>query len=175
MPKLGKPHLIGSFILLAGSIVYNVYVFTKPRGAELPNRREMPTQGTRVAAAPSPGPSGVPAVQVDPIEIPPPPSVDLTAEPTFERDPFVRPGERRETGTQTSAGVSLSSAPVVRSILFSPQRRLALVDGRVVGIGDELPSGVVADIVRDAVIIRLPSGELQRWPLKRPLGLERAK
>lgn len=168
--KLGKPHLVGAVLLLAGSIAYNVWVFSTPRssreaGATAPLMATGDEAATATAGARSPQ-------QIDPLEIPAPPVVDLQAAPAFARDPFMRAFEPPPAAPAASAAAP-PAAPVVRSILFSQARRLAIVDGRIVGVGDAAAGGTVVEIARDAVMVRLPSGEVQRLALKGPM--ERTK
>jgi hypothetical protein len=60
------------------------------------------------------------------------------------------------------------NAPVVRSILFSPDRRVALIDGRLVSEGDRVDGGIVAEIGTEAVIVQAASGARHTLPLARP-------
>jgi hypothetical protein len=39
-------------------------------------------------------------------------------------------------------------------ILYSPERKLAIVDGRIVGIGDEVKGAVIVDITQSTVLLR---------------------
>ena len=59
-------------------------------------------------------------------------------------------------------------APVVSSILISDGRRLARVDGHIVGPGDRLPAGTVQSIEPDAVIFAGPDGQSRRVEIARP-------
>jgi hypothetical protein len=59
-------------------------------------------------------------------------------------------------------------APVVSSILISDGRRLARVDGRIVGPGDRLPAGIVQSIEPDAVVFAGPDGRSRRVEIARP-------
>jgi hypothetical protein len=47
---------------------------------------------------------------------------------------------------------------VVSSILYSASRRLAIVDGRIVGVGDAVGNYRIVEIERDAVVLAVPSG-----------------
>lgn len=60
--------------------------------------------------------------------------------------------------------------PVVRSILYSATRRLAVVDDRVVSVGDSVDSFVVVDITPNAVVFRAPGGEVKRVVMKELTG-----
>jgi hypothetical protein len=74
-------------------------------------------------------------------------------------------------------GAPLVADPVVQSILFSAGRRAALVDNRVVGVGDQLNVGRIVEIEREAVVIETPRGERRRFVLRaaRPPGGLRTK
>ena len=48
--------------------------------------------------------------------------------------------------------------PAVDSILIDQERRLALIDGSIVGIGDSVGLRTIVQIERNAVILREPSG-----------------
>jgi hypothetical protein len=56
--------------------------------------------------------------------------------------------------------------PVVSSILISPDRRLAIVDGAIVREGDEVGSRVVLSIESAGVLFREPSGRRIRVPVR---------
>ena len=56
--------------------------------------------------------------------------------------------------------------PKVDSILIDQERRLAIVDGTIVTIGDTVGPRVVVHIDRDAVILREPSGLAVRVALR---------
>jgi hypothetical protein len=58
--------------------------------------------------------------------------------------------------------------PVVHTILFSSQHRVALVDDRIVRPGDRLGSGVVIDIERNAVVFMTATGLVRHLPLDQP-------
>jgi hypothetical protein len=53
----------------------------------------------------------------------------------------------------------------VRTILHSATRRLAIVNGRIVGVGDAIGDYTVADIEKDAVVFTAASGERLRVPV----------
>lgn len=56
--------------------------------------------------------------------------------------------------------------PIVDSILYGPDRRLALIGHRIVRVGDRVDAGVIEAIEPKAVLVRRPSGELRRVQLK---------
>jgi hypothetical protein len=57
--------------------------------------------------------------------------------------------------------------PTVNSILVSPERRLAVVDGLIVHEGDAIGPRVVFRIEPDAVVLKEPSGYEVRVPIRR--------
>jgi hypothetical protein len=50
------------------------------------------------------------------------------------------------------------AVPTVDSILVSPDRRVAIVGGQIVTVGDRVGSRLVAGIERDTVVLMEPSG-----------------
>lgn len=71
-------------------------------------------------------------------------------------------------GTDVVAAVPPSAPlPVVSSILIGSDRRLAIVNGRIVGIGDRVGARVVAAIDRDSVLFRDASGVEVRVAIRR--------
>ena len=47
------------------------------------------------------------------------------------------------------------------SILYSPDRRLAIVDGRIVSVGDEIKGARIVDITQTTVLLRDAQGRLR--------------
>jgi hypothetical protein len=160
--KLERRHLNIAILLLLGAIAYNVFMFTRgkatsplPAGSQAPLLAGL-TQAGRSSAQPA----------VDSASIPPPPPLDLASSPTWSRDPLLGPGESREA--QAAASVAPpGSDPLVRSILYSPGRRLAIVDNRIVRVGDMVSGGIIVDIVPDAIVVRSAAGEMRRVGLLR--------
>ena len=56
--------------------------------------------------------------------------------------------------------------PKVDSVLIDQDRRLAIIDGSVVAIGDQVGVRTVTQIDRDGVVLREPSGMAVRIPLR---------
>jgi hypothetical protein len=56
--------------------------------------------------------------------------------------------------------------PKVDSILIDQERRLAIVDGSIVSVGDLIGTRVIVQIERDAVVLREPSGLAVRAVLR---------
>ncbi|MGE5813601.1 MAG: general secretion pathway protein GspB [Acidobacteriota bacterium] len=62
-----------------------------------------------------------------------------------------------------------SSSPVplsVSSILYSPDRRLAIMEGQVLGVGDTVAGMTIVEIQPSAVILRDRAGRLRRAQLR---------
>ena len=51
---------------------------------------------------------------------------------------------------------------VLTGILFSPDRQLAIIDGRVVGRGNDVRGAIVVDVTATAVLLRDSQGRLRR-------------
>jgi len=54
---------------------------------------------------------------------------------------------------------------VLRTILYSPERRLAIIDGRIVQMGDEIKGARVIDIAATTVLLRDAKGRLRSLTL----------
>lgn len=124
-----------------------------------------PAQSSR-----APGGAGVepsPAVE-DPARIVAPTPVDLTTEPGWARDPFAAVREPVAPEPAPAVAATPAPLPVVQTILFSPGRNVALVDGRIVKPGDRVGEGRVAEIGRDAVVVESPDGRRTSLALRRP-------
>ena len=159
--KLEKRHLHISLALLAGSILYNVWVYTRPARSENPRVvQAQPVTQAVVATGPS-------VASADSAAIAAPALVDLKTDPSWARDPFASTRQAPVPQAVATTAATPTTELVVRTILFSPQRSLALVDGRIVKVGDRVGDGFVTEISRDAVVILTPSGERKRlvlWP-----------
>jgi hypothetical protein len=63
----------------------------------------------------------------------------------------------------SSSAASLNEPlPRIDTVLIDQDRRLAILDGAVVGIGDPVGSRIVVAIAREAVLLREPSGRIVR-------------
>ena len=94
-------------------------------------------------------------------------------QPTSGREPALRSTVANTQQTQDLArrerlSVPPQPDPVVSSILISDGRRVARVDGRIVGPGDRLAAGVVRSIEPDAVVIDGTDGRSRRVEIVRP-------
>jgi len=168
--KPGKLQLTLVFSLLALAIAYNVWVFMRPARQNAGQAAERPVlesiQGT------GPTVTGEPAAQaIDPRTIPPVPDVELNRPPEWRRNPFVN--------SSLPVG-DLAAAPVpdpqpeqplaVVSILHSPQRRLAIVNGRIVREGDRVDGATIRAIEPRAVVLETADGARQTIELRSPFG-----
>lgn len=148
--KLDRRHLIAALTLLVGSIIYNVWVFTRPASGTSPAGPPVDT----FAAAPAPS-GGAPAAfaPLDPAQVKPLPDVELDRLPDWPRNPFANLRPQEPVVDVAAAIVVPDADPVVATILYSAARRLAMVDGRIVRVGDRLGDATIVDIVPNAVII----------------------
>ena len=152
-------HLTFALAALAAAVLYNVWYFVLRPAEPAASRRaiEQPLVG-----APGATPGG--AAVRDPLSIPAPPAVDLASAPSWRRDPFLF-GDESRTVARPVVRVAEPARPSVRTILFSANRRLAIVDGRIVGVGDAVGAYTVADIEKGAVVFSAPSGARVRVPV----------
>lgn len=163
--NLDKRHLIASVVLLVGALAYNIWVFTRPAA------------GTRVTAGVPMG-SEAPrgraeepvAAAVDPMAIAEPPDVKLDQLPEWSRDPFA---SMLASGPQAvEAGPEEAPLPdpdpVVASILYSEARRLAMVNGRIVRVGDQVGADRIIEIRPDAVVVESPTRGRRTLMLRSP-------
>jgi hypothetical protein len=156
--KLGKPHLIASLVMVAASIAYNVWVFTRPARRSPPALSAAPI--IENVAASGPVVSGdETATLVDPTTVAAPPDVDLSRPPEWRRNPFAGAWQRRADAAAAPA-VQIETEPdlVIASILHSPERRLAVVNGRIVRAGDRVGSQTIVEIQPRAVIVESTRG-----------------
>jgi hypothetical protein len=120
----------------------------------------------RRAAGQAPASPAASGSVVDRAAVVGPPLVDLATDPQWIRNPFADVREARASESGPPAPAAEAVEPVVRTILFSTERRAALVDGRIVKVGDHVGEGLVAEIDRDAVVIETPAGERERLLLR---------
>jgi hypothetical protein len=156
--KLGKPHLIASLAMVAASIAYNVWVFTRPARRSAPAVSPAPL--IENVAASGPVVTGEEAAAaVDPTTVAAPPDVDLSRPPEWRRNPFAGAWQRR-ADTAAVPAVQIATEPdlVIASILHSPERRLAVVNGRIVRAGDRIGSQTIVEIQPRAVVVESSRG-----------------
>jgi hypothetical protein len=58
--------------------------------------------------------------------------------------------------------VALTFEAVVGTILYSPDRKLAIIDGHIVGPGDEVRGARIIDITAGTVTLRDGQGRMRR-------------
>ena len=63
------------------------------------------------------------------------------------------------------AEVALPFDAVLGTILYSADRKLAIVDNRIVGVGDQVRGARVIEITASAVMLRDEQGRLRRLAL----------
>jgi len=112
----------------------------------------IPPPVTPRAEVPAPVPS-VPSVR-------PPAVTPVVPMPAPARDRV--PAHARPT---SPLEVALPFDAVLGTILYSPDRKLAIVDGRIVGPADEVRGARVVDITPSAVMLRDAQGRLRRLAL----------
>jgi hypothetical protein len=156
-----RTHLAIALTALFAAVLYNVWYFViRPAAAVTSDaRRSAFERPLAMNAGVAQG-----AGARDPLSIPAPARVDAASRPSWTRDPFLFGDESREVA-RPAAPAPVAVRPMVRVILYSAARRLAIVNGRTVGIGDLVGDYTVADIERDAVVFTAPSGERLRVPV----------
>jgi hypothetical protein len=151
-----RTHLTLALAALAAAVLYNVWYFVLRPAAPAASR---PAIGQTLVGTPSAAQGGPAAL--DPLSIPAPPAVDLASAPSWGRDPFLFGDESRAV-VRPVVPMAEPARPSVRTILFSANRRLAIVDGRIVGVGDAAGAYTVVEIEKGAVVFSAPSGERVR-------------
>ena len=155
---------------------------TPARGREPGSARPPAPHVTRPSAAqtkPAPPPVVTPPPAVvtrPPVVTPPPTVVDRTPVVTPPPAVVVKPPVVAAPPARTEPAparakpapppeVALPFDAVLETILYSPDRKLAIVDGRIVGPGDEVRGARVIDITSTAVMLRDAQGRLRRLAL----------
>jgi hypothetical protein len=152
--------------LLAGSIAYNVWAFTKPRSR--PANDTPPPLLAVDGALPVAAAAGQNAAR-DTASPPPAADVQFDRSPVWPRNPF----KAMPASTRTVEPPPPVSAPepeiVLNSILYSDTRKLALVNGRTVRIGDRVGDATVLDIRRNEIVVASARG-VRTIPRRRTSG-----
>jgi len=163
--KLGRQHVIASLVLLVASILYNVWVFTRPASGRTP-ADEPPTAVPQDA-----GSIGASRGAADPTQVRQLPDVALDRAPVWTRNPFehsrLKPVAVEPPAPAPVAEVPLAD-PHISSILHSPDRRLALIEGRIVRVGDMVAGAKVVDILPNAVVVESPERGRRALGLRQP-------
>jgi hypothetical protein len=140
-----------------------------PRAALEPVAPRPPAPSPLTAPAQAPqSTTTAPPVQAPPADVRPPATADRAAQDPIDNlapaTAMTRPRprvQRRELGP-------LVPPPVVTSILISGDRRVARIDGRIVGVGDRLGSDVVESIEPGVVVLVTDNGGRRRVELDQP-------
>jgi MSHA biogenesis protein MshK len=69
-------------------------------------------------------------------------------------DPMRPPAEFVQQATESRGSETPPDRPVLESILFSDQRRMAMISGKMVKVGDKVGPAVVTKITEEAVVLR---------------------
>jgi hypothetical protein len=158
--KLGKTHLVGSVAMVVASIGYNVWVFARPaRSRSSASSIQAPLIDGVLATGPVvTGEPGV--VAIDPATLTPPPDVGLDRAPDWPRNPFVSTRLRRPDVIIEAPAPEVDVEPdvVVASILHSADRHLAVVNGRIVRVGDRVGANTILEIQPRAIVVESPRG-----------------
>ena len=133
------------------------------------------SEPTAPAVAPMTAPRTAPLLRQEPPSVAAPPAQSL---PQLRSEPAgiatgraaaspPRAVEASPSARQRAAPpeVPLSFDAALGTILYSPDRKLAIVDGRIVGIGDEVRGAQIVDITPTAVMLRDAKGRLRRLAL----------
>jgi hypothetical protein len=172
--KLDKRHMAGSVVMLVGSIIYNVWVFTG--SSRTSARNDVVAAGDAIPPADTRSTSGGP---LDPAQVHALPDVELDRVPQWPRNPFQNLRQQpievvAEAPEPLPPPPPPPPDPVIASILYSADRRAAMIDGHIVRIGDVLPAGRVVDILPKAVVIESEDGR-RTFDMKPPSSGSAAK
>jgi hypothetical protein len=140
-----------------------VAVALEPPRARPAARDQAPPAGSTVERA---APPTAPLVRERRRDSPAPPGGSLPAATTGQQE-----GEAAPPAPPAQRVVPLGAPlPAVNSILVSPDRRLAVLDGVILREGDRVGPRVLIRIEPRAVVLREPSGYEIRVPIRRRLG-----
>lgn len=160
--KVQKRHLRLALFALGAAVLYNLWFFVLRPGPQA-GGRVTPEQPLLESTTLVPGASA----QLDPATIPAPPDVDMSTVPVLGRDPFLFGNESRSAALAAVRQLP-EPDPTVRSILFSSTRRLAIVDGQIVSVGDTVGTYTVSAIEQGAVVFTTSTGERRRVSVHAP-------
>jgi len=97
------------------------------------------------------------------VRIAPPPVP--TEMPPRSEPATARPAPAQARAKAAPQELALPFDAALGTILFSPDRKLAIIDGRIVGPGDDVRGARVIDITPTAVLLRDAQGRLRRLAL----------
>ena len=175
MPTSGISHAtppqVGAAVSSSGTVA--------PATTPVPPTTRVSTSETPVAVTPTaptappsqtpvPQAAAPPAVEVAPAA-PSAPPASLHARPTADPPAMASVPGRADASRRKPVPLK-DAVPSVDSILVSQDRRLAIVEGRILSVGDRVGPRVVAEIERDAVVLQEPSGHQIRILLRREPG-----
>jgi hypothetical protein len=143
-----------------GSVPSRTAPSPPPAARETTPPRQPAATGTPTARVPQRRDPPPAAPQAAPQEPARPTAAPPQAQPERAVSP-VKPAERPATPVPLADPV-----PRIQSILIDHNRRLAIIDGRVVAVGDRVGPRVVVLIEAEAIVLREPSGLDVRVPLR---------
>lgn len=164
--KLDKRHMTASLALLVLAVAYNIYVYMGPssatRGRAAGRVDPLPMD---TGTPPSTGPA-----EIDPTTLPPVPDVEIDRLPVWGNTPFadVRPLAPPAAATDQQPEVQTEPDVVVAAILMAANRRVAMVNGKIVRPGDKIGVITVVDITPDSVVVDSPTRGRLTVPMKAP-------
>ena len=128
----------------------------EPERVQMSRAATKPADGAPPAATPRTAPTIAPPL-TRPQPPVPPPSV------ARKEDVRPEPAPRRQVPVRTPPPeIALPFEASLGTILYSSDRKLAIIDGRIVGVGDEVRGARVTDITPTAVFVRDVQGKLRR-------------
>jgi hypothetical protein len=107
--------------------------------------------------APSPAVAEAPGARPTPVAAPPAETSAPLSTPPAPVPPAPAPARTTSSAAVAQRAPDPPPAPlaaVIGTILYSPDRKLAIVDNRIVGIGDEVNGAQVVDITANTVLLR---------------------
>jgi hypothetical protein len=122
-------------------------------------REPRPSVATAPATAIAAPPAALPpAAPPSPLErvVPAQPAVRFSGPPVGQET--ARPAARGTAPAEAALGFDA----VLGTILYSPDRKLAIIDGRIVGAGDEVRGARIVEITATSVLLRDERGRLRR-------------
>jgi hypothetical protein len=117
-----------------------------------------------VAVSPSVPVNRPPVVVPPPAVVPRPPAV-IVERPAPVAPPVRTASAPARVRPAPPPEVAMPFDAVLGTILYSPDRKLAIIDDRIVGVGDEVRGARVTEITAGAVLLRDAQGKLRRLTL----------